>query len=70
MAPEVIKQARSGRKADIWSVGCVILEMLTGSHPWPEFPNALAAIMKIAQSTEIPEIPEHISADCKDFIKC
>jgi mitogen-activated protein kinase kinase kinase len=68
MAPEVIKQSGSGRKADIWSVGCVIVEMLTASHPWPEFQNHLAAIMKIAMSNEIPEIPEGISSDGYDFI--
>jgi mitogen-activated protein kinase kinase kinase len=63
MAPEVIKQTGSGRKADIWSVGCAVLEMLTARHPWPDFQNHLSAIMKIAMSNEIPEIPDHISSD-------
>lgn len=34
MAPEVVKQTSYTSKADIWSVGCLVVEMLTGTHPW------------------------------------
>jgi mitogen-activated protein kinase kinase kinase len=36
MAPEVVKQSIYTKKADIWSVGCLIVEMLTGDHPWAQ----------------------------------
>ena len=36
MAPEVAKRTSYTRKADIWSVGCLMVEMLTGEHPWAE----------------------------------
>jgi mitogen-activated protein kinase kinase kinase len=34
MAPEVVKQTAHTTKADIWSVGCLVVEMLTGQRPW------------------------------------
>ena len=34
MAPEVITQTGHGRKADVWSVGCTVLQMCTGLPPW------------------------------------
>jgi serine/threonine protein kinase len=70
MAPEVIKQVRYGRKIDIWSLGCVVIEMITANHPWGEFENHLTAMMKIALSNELPFIPENISPACRDFINC
>ena len=46
MAPEVVKQTAYTRKADIWSVGCLIVEMLTGEHPWAQL-SQMQAIFKV-----------------------
>lgn len=68
MAPEVIKQKGYGRKADIWSVGCVALEMLTAKRPWDTDNNHVCFMMKIVSDETIPEIPENISDEAKDFL--
>ena len=68
MAPEVIKQKGYGRKADIWSVGCVALEMLTAKKPWNSEDNQIIFMMKIIADNTIPEIPEGISESARDFL--
>ncbi|CAG9319597.1 unnamed protein product [Blepharisma stoltei] len=68
MAPEVVKQCGHGRMADIWSLGCVVLEMLTAKAPWPDMDNYFATMMKIARTDEIPEIPNNISEYGREFI--
>ena len=34
MAPQVIKKMGITIASDIWSLGCVIIQMLTGKAPW------------------------------------
>ncbi|CAM8950200.1 unnamed protein product [Rhodiola kirilowii] len=68
MAPEVVMNASSCNFAiDIWSLGCTILEMATGKPPWSQY-EGVAAIFKIGNSKEMPEIPNHLSSDAKSFI--
>lgn len=54
--------------ADIWSVGATVLEMLTGRPPWHHCPSHVAAMLHIATTNELPEIPEEISMEAKHFI--
>lgn len=66
MAPEVVKQVVTTKKADIWSVGCVIIEMFTGKHPFPDF-SQMQAIFKIGTNTH-PESPSWASDEAKNFL--
>ncbi|KAK1876757.1 Mitogen-activated protein kinase kinase kinase 2 [Dissostichus eleginoides] len=68
MSPEVISGEGYGRKADIWSVGCTVVEMLTQRPPWAEF-EAMAAIFKIATQPTNPILPPHVSDHCREFLK-
>lgn len=67
MAPEVVKQTSYTRKADIWSLGCLVVEMMTGTHPFPDC-SQLQAIFKIGGGKASPTIPEHASEDAKKFL--
>ncbi|CAH6719670.1 serine/threonine-protein kinase Bck1p/SLK1/SSP31 [[Candida] jaroonii] len=77
MAPEVIdsivedKKQGYSAKIDIWSLGCVVLEMFAGNRPWSN-EAVISAIYKIGKTKLAPPIPEGIkhliSAEAKDFI--
>ncbi|KAI6045783.1 Pkinase-domain-containing protein [Pisolithus marmoratus] len=67
MAPEVVQQKVHTTAADIWSVGCLVVEMLTGEHPWAQLTQT-QAIFKIGLST-MPEIPSDISPEAEDFLR-
>lgn len=58
----------SGRKADIWSLGCTVLEMLTGKHPWPDYDNQWAVMLAITQTETGPPRPPGISSSLSDFL--
>ncbi|KAI1385810.1 uncharacterized protein F4822DRAFT_438326 [Hypoxylon trugodes] len=60
MAPEVIRSQGEGysAKVDIWSLGCVVLEMFAGRRPWSK-EEAVGAIYKIANG-EIPPIADDV----------
>ncbi|NWW51142.1 M3K3 kinase, partial [Pedionomus torquatus] len=68
MSPEVISGEGYGRKADVWSVACTVVEMLTEKPPWAEF-EAMAAIFKIATQPTKPQLPDGVSNSCRNFLK-
>ncbi|KAK8704935.1 hypothetical protein V6N13_048547 [Hibiscus sabdariffa] len=71
MAPEVILQTGHSFSADIWSVGCTIIEMATGKPPWSQQYQEVAALFHIGTTKSHPPIPEHLSVEAKDFLlKC
>ena len=61
MAPEVVSLSRKGysAKVDIWSLGCVVLEMLAGRRPWSD-EEAVQAMFKIGAERRAPPVPPDV----------
>jgi len=68
MAPEVIKGSTYGRRSDIWSVGCTVVEMVTGKPPWSELGNHVAAMFRITSDDEPAPSPASLSPAGRDFL--
>jgi len=62
MAPEISWGQGYGRKVDIWSLGCTVIEMLTGKPPLGDRQSLFAAL-RIAST-----LPDNVSQDAKEFI--
>jgi len=72
MAPEVIREQGSNhiswRKADVWSLACTTLEMVTGKPPWSQFSNSVTILYHIACQETLPEYPVDASAELNSFL--
>ncbi|XP_069698248.1 mitogen-activated protein kinase kinase kinase 4 isoform X1 [Periplaneta americana] len=69
MAPEVFMKTNTeghGRAADIWSVGCVVVEMSSGKRPWPEFDSNYQIMFKVGMG-ETPTVPDSLSDEGHQF---
>jgi mitogen-activated protein kinase kinase kinase len=68
MSPEMIKGGKHHHvclgAVDVWSLGCVITEMATGTRPWASLDNEWAIMYNIAQGNS-PQMPT--KAQLSDF---
>ena len=69
MAPEIAHGEPYGKPADIWSVGCVAVELLSGAPPDYGAANPMALMYRLASDeTAVPMLPAQASALAKDFV--
>lgn len=66
MAPEVIELKGASTKSDIWSLGCTLVELVTGKPPYSDM-IAMSAMFRIVED-QCPPLPESISEDMKSFL--
>ncbi|XP_073228391.1 mitogen-activated protein kinase kinase kinase 3-like [Porites lutea] len=67
MAPEILWGEGYGRKVDIWSVGCTVVEMLTGNPPLRNL-EPRAAMFRIGSKPLEVKLPES-TEEAKDFVR-
>ncbi|XP_078174964.1 mitogen-activated protein kinase kinase kinase 18-like [Carex rostrata] len=71
MAPEVARGEEQGMPADIWALGCTVIEMAKGGSPWDDLSDPISAMHKIGFSEEVPTVPGWLTEEAKDFLsKC
>jgi len=61
MAPEVFKKQNSvySAKIDVWSLGCVVLEMWAGQRPWPG--DDQISVMSKLRTEQAPPVPDDVT---------
>ena len=53
LSPEICQEKPYNQKSDIWSLGCTMIEMLTGKPPYAGIENCFAVMIRIGRG-EVP----------------
>ncbi|KAK7394644.1 hypothetical protein VNO78_15177 [Psophocarpus tetragonolobus] len=70
MSPESV-MGQIETPLDIWSLGCTVIEIITGLPAWHHIPTRSHLMFKLAFLKEIPPIPSGLTPLCEDFLtKC
>ncbi|CAL9012875.1 unnamed protein product [Prunus brigantina] len=70
-SPETVIQDIQQQPSDIWALGCVVLNMLTGKQPWDLKSGARPWDLMLQIASKSPTIPVWLSDEAKDFLgKC
>ncbi|XP_059305522.1 serine/threonine-protein kinase ATG1c-like isoform X2 [Lycium ferocissimum] len=70
MAPEIMQLQKYDAKADLWSVGAILFQLVTGKTPFTGN-NQIQLLQNILKSTELlfPPNAKNLSPDCIDLCK-
>ncbi|XP_023527967.1 serine/threonine-protein kinase ATG1c-like [Cucurbita pepo subsp. pepo] len=70
MAPEIMQLQKYDAKADLWSVGAILFQLVTGRTPFTGN-NQIQLLQNIVKSTELhfPSDINDLSFDCKDLCR-
>lgn len=66
MAPEIIKKKDYSSKSDLWSIGIILYELVTGTNPFADAVHVLDLLDKI-QTRRIPSV-QYVSEECNALL--
>lgn len=71
LSPETVVQHMQEAPSDIWALGCVVLEMLSGRQAWivKEDCSIDQLFSIIGDEHSLPEIPSRVSKEARDFLR-
>eukprot|EP00903_Cladosiphon_okamuranus_P008458 g8126.t1 len=69
MAPEMLLKRKCGKRVDVWSLGCAVLEMVTTRPPWADtFKHPVEIIEHFSANPGPPPLPDDLSPSLRDFL--
>jgi mitogen-activated protein kinase kinase kinase ANP1 len=69
MAPEVVMETGHSYPSDIWSLGCLVLEMASGAPPWSDVSTKAAEVIRmISTPGMLPTMPD-VAEDLMTIIR-
>lgn len=69
MAPEMLLKRKCGRRVDVWSLGCAVIEMLTTRPPWADaFKHPVEIIAHFNENPGPPPIPSDLAPGLRHFL--
>ncbi|XP_043711833.1 mitogen-activated protein kinase kinase kinase 20-like [Telopea speciosissima] len=71
MSPESVAGMEQEAPSDIWALGCVVAEMISGKPAWNCEPDMDVdeLLSRIGSGKEMPKTPSELSKEGKDFLK-
>jgi serine/threonine protein kinase len=69
MAPEVLRRTGHNHSADIWSFGCLIIEMVSGKPPWTVTGAKFSEILGYISSGVHPPFPNNLSKELSSLLE-
>lgn len=69
MAPEMLLKRKCGRRVDIWSLGCAVIEMITTRPPWADiFKHPVEIIQHFSEKPGPPALPVNLAPALRSFL--
>lgn len=69
MAPEMLLKRKCGRRVDVWSLGCAVVEMVTTRPPWADaFKHPIEIIEHFNENPGPPPLPAELPSPLQHFL--